>query len=142
MSNSSRVGILVATGCLVLALAPRVEAQKVIQEPVRPIDGVAGSATFKAYCSQCHGVDGKGGGPAARALKVAPADLTLIAKRNGGKFDPAKVKVAITGDNELAAHGTREMPMWGPILRSLDSNSVTELRVRNLVVYLERMQEK
>lgn len=142
MFNRGRIGILVAAAGLVLALAPGVAAQKVVQEPVRPVDSVAGPETFKAYCSQCHGVDAKGGGPAARALKVPPADLTQIARRNGGKFDPAKVKATITGDHEVPAHGTREMPMWGPVLRSVDSAPVTELRIRNLVVYLEGLQVK
>jgi mono/diheme cytochrome c family protein len=142
MFNRGRIGILVAAVGLVLAIAPGVAAQKIVQEPIRPVDGVSGPETFKAYCSQCHGVDGKGGGPAARALKVPPADLTQIAKRNGGKFDPGKVRNSITGENELPAHGSREMPMWGPVLRSVDSATVTDLRVRNLVVYLESLQVK
>ena len=39
-------------------------------------------------------------------------------------------------------HGTREMPMWGPVFRSVDNDQVTQLRVRNLVEYLSSIQEK
>jgi mono/diheme cytochrome c family protein len=127
----------------VLSLAAaRVEAQKVTREPIQPPEGVTGSVTFKSYCAQCHGVSGKGDGPAAKALKMPPADLTRIARRNRGVFPGAEVKNTITGNHELSAHGTREMPMWGPVFRSVENPSVTELRVVNLVKYLEQIQEK
>lgn len=142
MSTTGRIATVVTAGTLVLGMASGVFAQKVTREPVRPVAGVAGSVSFNAYCAQCHGVSGKGNGPAAAALKVTPADLTQLAKQNGGKFDAAAVKSAITGDRELLAHGTRDMPMWGPVLRSVDSPEAVELRIRNLVEYLEQMQEK
>ena len=128
---------------VLLALATtRVDAQKVSRTPIKPAESVAGSTTFRAYCAQCHGISGRGDGPAAKALKVPPADLTQIAKRHHGEFPAADVKNTITGDHELASHGTREMPMWGPVFRSVENASVTELRVVNLVKYLEKLQEK
>ena len=142
MSKARTVLTLAAAGILAVALAPRADAQKLKPEPIKPIDAINGSATFKAYCAQCHGVAGKGNGPAARALKVPPADLTTIAKRNGGRFPADAVKAIISGEHEMPAHGSREMPMWGPVFRSVETPPVAELRVRNLVTHLQQMQEK
>ena len=64
----------------------------------------------------CHGKDGKGGGTMAKSLKVAPPDLARIAMRNGGRFPMARIQRIISGEEPLpAGHGTREMPVWGPI---------------------------
>jgi len=96
---------------------------------------------FRAYCASCHGADGKGGGPAAQALKVKPADLTLLAKNNGGQFPSNRVRSAITGEEVLASHGSREMPIWGPIFHQIESDvDRGNVRLENLVNYLESMQ--
>ena len=141
MSKAGRI-TFIAVGLAALALVTRVEAQKVTREPIKPVDGVAGSVSYRAYCAQCHGTTARGDGPVAKALKVPPADLTQLAKRNGGTFPAPAVKAFIKGDNEIAAHGTREMPLWGPVLRSIDSEPITELRIANLVRYLESLQQK
>jgi mono/diheme cytochrome c family protein len=59
-----------------------------------PLDG---AKTFRSYCAACHGIDGKGHGPVAGALRHAPPDLTLILQRNGGKFPADKVRTVIAG---------------------------------------------
>ena len=93
-----------------------------------------GVDTFKAYCVSCHGPQAKGDGPAAVALKKMPADLTTIAKRNGGKFSASDVEDIIMGTSVMASHGSREMPIWGPVFQSLaPDTSVVKLRVSNLV---------
>jgi mono/diheme cytochrome c family protein len=134
------IGVLLAG--LVFAAAPRVAAQQVKTEPIQAPSGVDGAGTFKAYCAQCHGLTGRGDGPAAKALKTPPADLTLIAKRHNGQFPSSNVRGSIAGDPATPAHGTREMPMWGPVFRSVENPSVTELRLSNLVKYLEQLQQK
>src|SRR5271169_1286466 len=78
------------------------------------IYSVKGPDLFRAHCAACHGLDGKGSGPVAPSLKVKPADLTLLAKRSGGRFSEARVRSFISGDEPtLSSHGTREMPVWG-----------------------------
>ena len=58
----------------------------------------------------------------AKSLKVTPPDLTLISVRNGGKFPMARIQRIISGEEPLpAGHGTREMPLWGPIFSSFAS---------------------
>jgi mono/diheme cytochrome c family protein len=141
MSRGFRLTVLAGAGAFALALAAPAAAQTVKREPIKPIGDVSGTATFRAYCTVCHGTSGRGDGPAAKALAKPPADLTQIAKRNGGKFPSSAVRMTITGETTMAAHGSRDMPMWGPVFRSTDG-SLVELRVRNVIAYLEAMQEK
>jgi mono/diheme cytochrome c family protein len=130
------------TAAVLFVFASGVHAQKIKREPITPIRDVAGAATYKAYCAQCHGTEGRGNGPVAKALNVAPADLTRIAERRGGHFRTVDVKQIILGDQEMLPHGTREMPLWGPAFRSVEDSAVAELRLANLVRYLETLQQK
>lgn len=118
-------------------------------QPQRPrtqptaIPSMAGRDLFDFYCATCHGRDGKGGGPTASALKTPPADLTTIAARNGGTFPRARVTGLVTGDDVLgtSAHGSREMPVWGPIFHALDSaETVNKVRIANIVDHVESIQ--
>src|SRR5579872_7071818 len=94
------------------------QSTKTIQHTtVKSTSPASGEEMFKTYCAVCHGTDGKGGGPAASALKVPPADLTQLSKKNGGKFPALKVMSAIRGEGDLPAHGTKEMPVWGSLFR-------------------------
>jgi hypothetical protein len=86
-------------------------------------------------------VQGKGDGPAAPAMKVPVPDLTTIAARNKGKFNPLVVENIIRGTSKTPtpAHGIETMPIWGEVFRGSDS-SATLLRIRNLVRYVESIQ--
>ena len=107
------------------------------------IASVEGPDLFRAYCASCHGEDGKGRGPAAAALKTNPADLTTIKRRNGGKFPTERVRQMIVGDDRLPAHGSREMPIWGPIFHQVESDrDWGYVRLDNLTKYLESIQQK
>jgi len=98
---------------------------------------------FGAYCASCHGLDGKGNGPAASALKAQPPDLTQLAHRNGGKY-PSLTVIAAIKDGTANSHGSRDMPVWGPILLSVtpDGRSVVQQRIVNLTGYIESLQAK
>jgi len=113
-----------------------------VREAAGQVTGNNGAELFMNYCASCHGTDGKGGGPTAAALKIRPADLTTIAKRNGGTFPSARIKALIAGPDNLliAAHGSREMPVWGPIFRALDPAGDNEGRLSKIVTYLEFLQ--
>jgi mono/diheme cytochrome c family protein len=99
---------------------------------------------YKAYCASCHGVDGKGNGPAAPALKTPASDLTKLASGNGGQFPEMKVYGVIKGDAAVAAHGSKDMPVWGPIFRAVSSGreAETHLRLVNLTNHLKSIQAK
>jgi mono/diheme cytochrome c family protein len=103
----------------------------------------SGKQMFRAYCAPCHGIEGKGDGPAASAFRTPPPDLTKLAKKNGGKFPGAAVAHELSDVYE-APHGSKEMPVWGPILSEISpkSEALGALRIANLVKYIETLQEK
>lgn len=115
---------------------------------VRPplvVHSMLGSDLYKFYCASCHGAGGRGDGPVAQTLKSDPPDLSRLALRNGGVFPRARVVAIIEGrsDPPLSVHGTREMPVWGPIFRGLDANdAANRTRIGNLVDYLQSLQVK
>jgi mono/diheme cytochrome c family protein len=97
---------------------------------------------YSQYCAVCHGADGKGNGPAAAALKSPPNDLTQLAKKNGGAFPEMQVLRTITS-GDVVAHGSKDMPIWGNVLKGLDSSaSVLQLRLTNLTAHIQSMQSK
>jgi mono/diheme cytochrome c family protein len=110
----------------------------------RLIYSVKGPDLFRAHCAACHGLDGKGGGPVGQTLKVRPADLTLLAKNSGGAFPEAHIRTIISGDAPtLLSHGSREMPIWGPIFHQVETDQdFGNVRLQNLIKYLESIQQK
>jgi mono/diheme cytochrome c family protein len=112
--------------------------------PIKSTSPASGKEMFNSYCAVCHGTDGKGGGPAASALKTPPADLTMLGKNNGGKFPAMKVSSTINGTSDLAAHGSKDMPVWGPLFRGMSGGHDAEVqqRVANLTKYVESLQVK
>jgi len=111
------------------------------QQSQELIHSVEGPDLFRAYCAPCHGLDAKGHGPAAAALKARVADLTVLAENNGGEFPSSRVRSTIMGEKVLAAHGSREMPIWGPIFHQIESDvDRGNVRLENLVTYLESIQ--
>jgi len=121
------------------------QTQKVIKHvPVQSTSPVSGKEMYTAYCAVCHGTDGKGGGPAASALKVPPTDLTVLSKNNGGKYPALKVTSSIRGESATPAHGSKEMPVWGTLFWSMSQGHEGEVqeRVTNLTHYIETLQVK
>ena len=105
---------------------------------------VDGGEIFQNHCAVCHGRDGRGRGPATIALKGSVPDLTLIAHRNGGVFPASHVKAIIDGTGEgPAAHGSREMPIWGPVFHNFESDQdLGEVRLENVTNYIRSVQQK
>lgn len=140
----SRRAAWVLAGALVCSLAQVAVAQTIKREPAQPLRTVDGAENYLRYCAPCHGKDLKGHGPAASAFKVPPTDLTTFAKRHGGKFSHVDLEANITSKGEpVPAHGSADMPIWGPIFKSMspDDGNLT-LRISNLVNYIESMQVK
>ena len=128
-------------GVVVVAFwAGTAHAQTVKKEPIKPVPASTAAAMFSNYCAPCHGKDATGTGPAAKALSKAPADLTKISARNGGTYPEVKVKRYIEGLDEVPAHGSRDMPMWGELFRGL-SRDTAQIRVQALSDYLKGLQK-
>lgn len=146
--SMSRVVVLVSLGLLMsggpaAAQATPQQAPTVKREAAQSF-AVDGGELYQDYCAVCHGKEATGNGPAASALKVPASDLTTLARRNEGKFDRLAVQNIIAGQNRLmAAHGSKDMPIWGPVFRDIShDDTMAALRVRNLVRYLESLQVK
>jgi mono/diheme cytochrome c family protein len=108
-----------------------------------PANVANGHDLFVYYCASCHGRDARGGGPAAPSLKISPPDLTLVTRRYGGIFPTRLITALLTnGDRDwLPSHGSKDMPVWGPILgRSSGNAAAAEVRVESLVAYLRTIQ--
>ena len=120
-----------------------------------------GKLQFQSGCAACHGLDGKGKGPVSGQLTVAPVDLTLLAKTNGGVFPYKPIYDVIDGRKAVEAHGTREMPIWGerfnPIVNlphdvdlsywkmagpEQSPEVVVRTRILAVIDYLSRIQQK
>lgn len=142
-----RVAVCSSTLLLVLAcnagtathqLAP--PARTSDQSAILPLDG---AKIFRNYCATCHGVKGNGDGPVASALKTKVPPLTTLTQRNGGTFPAARVRSVIAGDKVLTSHGSREMPIWGPIFHQIDNDQdLGYVRLQNVTDYLNTLQQK
>ena len=147
MRQSKRMiqGALVALA-LISALDLGVAGQQNGRTPPPPlvIPSMSGGDLFRFYCASCHGRDGKGDGPVAAALNRRPPDLTSIARRNSGRFPTDRVERFVTGDREpSAAHGSADMPVWGPIFQALDPHDqMNRIRIENVVAFIESIQAK
>ena len=131
------IQLIILIAVLNLGLA----AQTVTKAPARYTSPASGQEMFKAYCASCHGVDAKGGGPAAPAMKATTPDLTRLSAANKGTFPADHVQTLLEGKG-LTAHGSPEMPVWGPVFRKLDDHSPAKVqqRVHNLTKYIESIQ--
>jgi mono/diheme cytochrome c family protein len=124
-----------------LALAPFALASA--KDPPSP----DGKQLYYRFCAACHGEQAKGDGPVASHFKIAPPDLTQLAKRHGGTYPADDVRKIIDGRSGQGAHGARQMPVWGVELYAADAGNsdkqkqVEEL-IDQLVEYLRTLQAK
>ena len=103
----------------------------------------SGAMLFDNYCATCHGAKATGDGLLAPHLRKQPANLTLLAQRNGGTFSREMVMRIIDGRKPLSGHGGGDMPVWGDAFdRSADGQDTTPTKIAALVVYLESIQRK
>jgi mono/diheme cytochrome c family protein len=138
------LGMLVVTTSLCLAQAQTDQKPVVKQTPIKQTSAASGKDMFTQYCAPCHGVDGKGNGPAASAMKAQPTDLTQLARKHDGKYPANSVASVLKFGGGPGAHGSAEMPVWGPLLQSLDKfhDTVVQQRISNIVNYIETLQVK
>jgi mono/diheme cytochrome c family protein len=101
-----------------------------------------GRQIYKEHCAACHGSAGRGNGPVARSLRKSPSDLTTLATRHGGTFPEDYVTSVLRFGLGFSAHGSSEMPVWGPIFEDLEryNEAAVRQRIKNLCEYLESIQ--
>src|SRR5689334_11675861 len=111
-----------------------------------------GKQAYELQCAICHGVDAKGNGFYTASLKVPAPDLTTLSKRNGGVFPVDRITKVIDGRTEIAAHGSRDMPIWGRrwgasaaehyVDVPYNHEALIRFRVISIIDYLNRIQQK
>jgi mono/diheme cytochrome c family protein len=143
-----------------LSIAPMIMATNTC---VWAQDVEKGRIEFLSKCAECHGADGKGAGRISNKLKIKPANLTLLARKNNGVFLPSAIAELIDGRSATGAHGSSEMPIWrcrhGPppgeqskayepkpteslLDMPCDPEEVIQNRIQDIVEYLAQIQEK
>jgi len=123
---------LVLAGAAVPALAQDVEK---------------GAELYRVHCATCHGIEGGGQGPMAGVLVIQPADLTRLAKSNGGAFPLERVIKRIDGRDPLVSHGS-PMPVYGfffegkgtAIKTTSGQPIMTSKPIVDLMAYLQTLQ--
>jgi mono/diheme cytochrome c family protein len=118
----------------------------IVPVPIRPTSPTSGEQMYATYCAVCHGTKGIGDGPAALAMKVPPADLTALSKKNNGAFPADRIHSVLRFGMETPAHGSSDMPIWGNLMGTLspagsDTRMVVNQRINNLTNYLKEIQQ-
>lgn len=139
-ASKSRFGLAL----LLVACAAQFSGYAVAQDPK------IGESEYLQHCAACHGLSGLGDGPIGQFLKTPAPNLAMISERNGGKYPVQKIYEIIDGSSVVAAHGTRDMPLWGDRYRKESdpqtpdqaslANDQAQQRVLSLVYYLGTMQ--
>ncbi len=142
MSPQKASGLVALLLLLLIPAAAQRPTIKMAPAPYTPPG--YGEQMYKAYCASCHGNNGTGNGPAAPALNVAPPDLTKLTWREGGTFPFDHVYEVIKGEANFHAHGSKEMPVWGPVFRTMAQRHEAEvqLRLTNLTKCVQSMQQQ
>ena len=137
-------GVMVVMALAMIASAQDQPKKEIRHVPIKHTSAASGREMYKNYCAVCHGVDGKGTGPAAEALKVPTPDLTTLAQKNGGKYPALKVSAVLRGEEMMPSHGSKDMPVWGDLFWHLSGGHASEMhqRVSNLNDYIQSLQKK
>ena len=143
MFNPNKLGLalsfaIIASGATLLMSQQRPAESRSSSVAVE----LTGKEMFKAYCASCHGEDARGQGPATQALKITPPDLTLLARQNKGKFPADHVNAVIVHGINTPAHGSAEMPVWGPVFVELKGHRAVIVRANRLSEFIETLQAK
>jgi mono/diheme cytochrome c family protein len=152
MKRISLLGVILALSLGLAAWSQEQTAatpqKKTIKKvPIKHTAAGSGEEMYREYCAVCHGKGGKGDGPAASEFKVPTPDLTTLARNNDGKFPAEHVASVLQFGVEAPAHGTSDMPIWGPLFRRLHGSTTAgdpliQLRIANLTDYIKSLQSK
>jgi mono/diheme cytochrome c family protein len=137
----ARAGI-VASFLAASMLAPGLVSTAAAQEQEYR-QATTGREVFRTYCASCHGTTATGDGPLASSMTRKPANLTEIAKRNGGQFPTDMVFKTIDGRQPVRGHGGPDMPVWGDVFtRARDAGDAERVKlvIQSLVTYLDSIQ--
>jgi mono/diheme cytochrome c family protein len=136
------LGMLLVAAGGALVVGQETQKKELKKVPVPYSKPTEGAQMYKDYCAACHGKEGTGDGPAVEFLKAPPPDLRTLAQRNNGKYPAEKVAATLRFGPGTHAHGTLEMPIWGPLFHAVGGRDVAQLRIHNLNAFVESLQPK
>ena len=139
-----RLSVTALTATLAVGMGHADQSNSKVTISVNRTAATSGRQMYVNYCAPCHGVDGRGQGPVASALKTPPPDLTVLSRNNHGKFPDSHIVAVLQNGALIPSHGSAEMPIWGPILGKMNQSNAQDrmLRISNLSRYLEALQVK
>jgi len=143
--RNRKLALVVSSLSCILSLGLMASQKQEDRQPVeQKADLKAGAETYGKYCASCHGKLGKGDGPVAEVLKIAPSDLTALAKTYEGKFPRGYVSAVLIFGKRVTSHGSDDMPVWGAQFRKIDPehDRSGQKHIDDLVAYLESIQAK
>lgn len=146
-----RIKILGFAAVALVAGVTLLQAQDTVENENPGFMAAKGRVTFRRYCASCHGEKAEGNGPVARMLKVPPTDLRQLTQENDGVYPADRMHEFIDGREAVAAHGRRDMPVWGEVFQTSlianpavpdeDGEDRAARKARELVLYIETIQQ-
>jgi mono/diheme cytochrome c family protein len=102
-----------------------------------------GARLYFNHCAACHGEGGEGDGPVAATLHVMVPNLRTLSQRTNDVFPADAVRAYIDGRSLKAAHGDRQMPIWGDVFRGPEQGTAQRTvrrRINALVEFIALLQ--
>ena len=129
---------------MILLTAPLICLLVGAQTAVAGDEIARGRKQYMDHCAACHGIKGDGHGPLEHELAKPPADLRLLFHRYGNPLPEDQIARFLDGRADIAAHGPRDMPVWGEEMWQFSEghgnpNQVTDT-IRVLIRYLQSIQ--
>ncbi len=122
---------IIYTIALLILAAASVQKAAAVPPGASPPAAYEGRRLYVSYCQLCHGTDGRGDGPLAKAMKISPSDLNTTVR---SRSDTILTKI-ITGEGRQTITGrdrhnllSDAMPEWKDVF--------TESQVKALIAYL------
>jgi len=126
-----------------LALGSAVGIALSLATPTFAADDDTGAHLYFNHCAACHGEYGEGTGPVAASMRVTMPNLRTLAQRSGGVFPADTVTAYVDGRETKAAHGDRQMPIWGDVFRGADQGTAKRTvrrRIAAVVDFISTLQ--
>jgi mono/diheme cytochrome c family protein len=114
-----QISVLLILGAIVLSPSRRLHAEEQIE----------GKKLYQTYCTGCHGISGKGDGPAAKTLPVKPADHTRA--RVMSKHTDQYLLHEVISKGGASVGKSSQMPAWGAVLK--------QAQIQEVVAYIRTL---
>lgn len=83
-----------------------------------------GSAHFRIFCTNCHGLAADGNGPLVQLLKIKPSDLTILSRDGNQEPITERVLKAVDGRHKVGEGQQVRMPVFS---ENLEVKTVYEI---------------